>query len=234
MGVYPGVTHINKFGRNAAVASGSTEDVWDGSAVYVFPATALMTSMSQTTDQSLLRGATVEIQGLNADWEMVTQIATLDGTLTTNVVTLDPPLIRCFRMKLQSATASASPIRVHNAGETQDYAIIGTGEGQTLMAIYTVPAGKTAYMTNLYATFDPGSGSPTSLIMKLWGKDNLNGYARHIKHIAGLDINGSSTYIKAFNPYKEFQERTDIFIEATTVGAASDVTAGFDLILVTN
>lgn len=32
MGVYPGVTHVNVFGHNPAVGSGTTEEVWDGSA----------------------------------------------------------------------------------------------------------------------------------------------------------------------------------------------------------
>ena len=234
MGIYGGMSAMNKFGRNAAVVSGGSEEIWDGSAVYSFPATALMTSISQTTDQSTLRGESVEIQGLDANWALVTQTAVLDGTLTTNVVTLSTPLIRCFRMEIQSAVVSTSPIRVHNAGETQDYAIVSTGQGQTLMAIYTVPAGKTAYMHNFYGTFDPAAGSPTSLLLKLWAKDNANGYAKQIKHIAGINISSSSTFTREFYPYKRFPEKTDIFLEGTTVGAAADVSAGFDLIVCDN
>ncbi len=234
MGVYPGITSINKFGRNIAVASGASEEIWDGSAVYVFPATALMVKLSQTTDQTALRGETVEIQGLDANWAAVTQEVVLDGTLTTTAVVLATPLIRAFRMRVLSAVAPDSTVRLHNSAESQDYAIIGVGNNQTLMAIYTVPAGHTAYMKNVYATYLPGGGAPTALTVKLFSKDNANGYVKHVCHISGLAIAGTSDFTKKFRPYKKFTEKMDIFVELTTVGAAADVSAGFDLIIVDN
>ena len=135
-----GMTSVNKFGRNSAVDIDVQEEIWDGSIAYSFPATALMTSISQTADQATLRGGTIEIQGLDANWDLVVQTATLDASDTTTVVTLTTPLIRCFRMRVLENVVTTSPIRVHNAGETVDYAIISVGNNQTLMAIYTVPA----------------------------------------------------------------------------------------------
>lgn len=235
-GVISGYSCVNKFGQNTAIASGGTEEIWDGSAAYVFPATALMTSISQTTDQSAMRGKTIQVQGLDANWVLTTQNAVLDATLTTNVVTLSTPLIRVFRMKVLANVVSTSPIRVHNAAENQDYAVIGTGNNQTLMAIYTVPAGKTAYMTNYYATMNPGGGAPTTLDIKLWGRDNANTYEKQLKHILGLNgnVGAYSSFQHKFSPYYIFTEKTDVYIEATTSGAAANVSAGFDLILVDN
>jgi len=233
LGNVPGVSSVNKFGRNPTVASGSTEDIWDGSAIYSWPATALMTSISQTTDQAAMRGATIEIQGLNASWVQVTQNAVLDATLTTNVVTLDPALIRCFRMKVLADVVSTSPIRVHNAGETQDYAIISTGNNQTLMALWTVPASKVALMTSYYATVNPGGGAPTSLNVRLWARDNANSYERQLKHILGAagDVDAYGRFQHNFAPYYKFTEKTDIYLDGTTTGAGVDVSAGFDLIV---
>lgn len=225
-----GMTSVNKFGQNTDIASGVEEEVWDGSAAYSFPATALMTSMSQTADQELLRGGTIEVQGLDANWDLVVQTKDLDATLTTNVVTLDTPLIRCFRMKVLENVVAASPIRVHNAGETVDYAIIGIGNNQTLMAIYTVPNGKTAYMTNYYAHVNPATNlDPTSMPVRLWARDNESGYAPQLKHVVGQTSLGFQHY---FTPYYRFTEKTDIFITAQPVGKAADVSAGFDLIVV--
>lgn len=234
MGVYPGITGVNKFGRNAAVVSGGTEEIWDGSGTYVFPATALMVKLSQTTDQAALRGETVEVQGLDADWNLVIQEVVLDATLTTTPVVLATPLIRVFRMRIFSAVAPDSTVRLHNTAESQDYAIIGVGNNQTLMAIYTVPLGKTAYMKCVYATFLPGGGAPTTLTVKLFSKDNANGYIKHVRHVFGLAIDGDSRYERMFHPHKVFPEKTDIFMEATTVAASADVSAGFDLILLDN
>ena len=232
-GVHPEVSHINKFGRNSAIASGATEDIWDGSATYVFPATALMTKISQTTDQAALQGELVEVQGLDADWELVVQNATLDGSDTTTAVTLATPLIRVFRMRVLSATVATSTIRVHNTAETQDYAVISTGEQQTLMAIYTIPAGCTGYLVSYYAYHNPVTNQdPTSNQTRLWAKDNVNGYAKQLKHTVGLPTGGGFEHF--FLPYPSYQEKTDIFIDASPVGKAADVSAGFDIIIVDN
>lgn len=231
-GAYQQVAVVNKFGRNSAVAIGVEEEVWDGSVAYTFPATALMTSLSQTTDQAALQGATIELMGLDANWELVTQNALLDAADTTTVVTLTTPLIRCFRVKVLAATACSSSIRVHNAGETVDYAIILAGNNQTLMAIYTVPAGKTAYMTGYYSSVNPGTNlDPTSMPVRLWHRDNTNGYAPHIKHIMGI-VNGIHHH--EFKPYYKIAQKTDVYLTAQPVGKAADVSAGFDLILVDN
>ena len=223
---------VNKFGRGV-VTSGSIFELWDGNAAYSFPATALMTSLSQTTDQVAMRGATIEIQGLDANRDPVTQTPTLDASDTTTVVTLSTALIRCFRMKVFADVVGDSPIRVHNAGETQDYAIISTGQNQTLMAIYTVANGETAYVTHSYAYHNPATGQdPTSNPITLWGCDKANSYAPQNKHVLGLPNNGGFEH--PFRPYYKFTEKTDIFMTAAPVGKTADVSAGFDLIRVTN
>ncbi len=235
-GTVPGTSAYNKFGRNPAVASGATEEIWDGSATYVWPATALMTSISQTADQLAMRGAIILVEGLDASWNFVSQNATLNASNTTTVVTLATPLIRCFRMEVQADVSANFSIRVHNAGETQDYAIISAGNNATLMAIFTVPNGVTAYMPCFYASVQLGGGAPTALDMKLWERDNDNGYAKKLKHVLGLnaDVDANNMNQHAFGPYKKFTQKTDIFVTGTTVGAAVDVSAGFDLILVDN
>jgi len=233
-GAIAGTSFVNKFGQNTAIAGGGTEEIWDGSAAYVFPATALMTSMSQTADQAAMRGATIELQGLDASWNAVTQTKALDASNTTTVITLDTAMIRCFRMKVLADVVSTSPIRCHNAGETQDYAIMATGNNQTLMAIYTVPNGKTAYMTGYYAAHHPASGvAPTSLSIKLWASDRDNSYAKQIKHVRGMAA--ISGFQHEFNPYMSFTQKTDVYITCSPVSAQPvNISAGFDLILVDN
>lgn len=234
LGVYPGMSAVNKFGQNSAMASGATEDIWDGSALYSFPATALMVKMSQTADQEALRGEVIEVDGLDADWVHVIQDVTLDGTLTTTPVVLATPLIRVNRMKVKSAVVTDSPVRLHNSAENQDYAIIGIGNNQTLMAIYTVPADHTACMTNIWAVVNPGGGNPTSLDIKLWNRDNENGYAAQLKLVFGIDLDFSSHIQHQFAPYRHFMAKSDIFLSGTTVAATASVAAGFDLIITHN
>ncbi len=233
MGVYPGVSSVNKFGHNPAVASGGTEEIWDGSAAYVFPATALMTKLSQTTDQTAMRGQTIHVEGLDANYAAVDQNVVLNASLTTTAVTLATPLIRVNRMSVHSAIVGDSPIRLHNDAEGQDYAVILVPDNQTEQAIYTVPAGFTAYMTSYYAAHLPTTGQTfTSLFVKLLKRDNAQGHAPRLVHELGLAADGHIPH--EFSPYIQFTEKTDIYLEATTVGSAADVIGGFDLILVKN
>jgi len=232
-GNIPGHGQMNKFGRNATVANG--EEIWDGSAVYVYPATALMTSISQTADQAAMRGQTVSITGLDASWDEVTQTATLDASDTTTVVTLTTALIRCYRVQVTANVVTDQDIRVHNAGETQDYAIVMAGNNQTLMAVYTVPNGKTAYMTSMYATSNPQGGAPTTLDVLLWARDNDNSYEKQLKHTMAVsgDLDAYGQFQHFFRPYVKYTQKTDIFVTGSVSGAA-DISAGFDLIVVDN
>jgi hypothetical protein len=227
---------INKFGRNTAVASGATETVWDGSTLYTFPTdTTTMTHIRAAVDSATTQGVVIEVQGLDANWNLVTQTKALDGTNSTTEVALDTPLIRCFRMTVLDASVMDQDIWLGD----DDFvvaaakAIITAGNNQTEMAKYAVPAGHSAYMTGYYAREHPVSGNAaTSLNIKLWAKDNANGYAPQLKHVLGLGPGGEEQH--HFFPYYAFGEKTDIYINVTTVGGTSDISAGFDLIVVKN
>ncbi len=234
MGDIPGISCINKFGENPSSAQDTQEDLWDGGGTYSYPATALMTNLSQTTNQAVLVGGDIEIQGLDANWAAVTQTIALDAADTTTAVLLTTPLLRAFRMRVLEDVVATSPIRVHNAAETVDYAIISTGLNQTAMALYSVPAGVTAYMTNYFVSVTRSAAlDPTGTDVKLWGADRANGYAFQMKHSIGLP-NASTPYRHEFNTYKIFTEKTDIKLSSLCAAKAGQVHGGFDLILVTN
>ena len=233
-GEYEGISTVNKFGSNEDVSNGTEESVWDGGGTYSFPATALITKLSQTVDQVAMRGGTIEVQGLAAGYVLTVQTKALDAADTTTAVTLDTPLLRVFRMKVLEDIVNTSEIRAHNTAESVDYAIISIGNNQTLMAIYTVPAGVTAYMTNYYCDYVRSAArDPDSIEYRLWVADRDNGYEFQIKHKKGIPKQASG-FRQGFNPYFKINEKNDIMITAEPSGAASDVHAGFDLILIEN
>lgn len=233
MGAVDSVYHINKFGSNPTVASGATEEIWDGSAVYSFPATALMTKLNTSADVAGMRGEIVEVQGLDANWDLHVQNVTLDASNTTTLVVLETPLIRVFRMKFLSAVVGTSSITLVNDADNVLYANIEPGHNQTGMAIYTVPAGHTAFMENYWAHNNPIAGNnPTSLDVKLWARDNANGYAAMYKHEVGIAVAGGFQH--NFTPYTTFPAKSDIYLTVTTVGGAANMVGGFDLIIINN
>lgn len=143
---------VSKFGRIPDIDNGNTnEDVWDGTGAYggFLAAAATMTvSSSSTADDGDPAGSgalTVSVVGLDADFLEVQQNITMNGQTG---VTLATPLIRVYRAWVETAGAgltNAGDIWIGTGTITTGvpavrHAGILTGRGQTLMAIYTIPA----------------------------------------------------------------------------------------------
>ena len=231
-GKIAGHSHVNKFGENSAVASGGTEDVWDIGGTYVFPATADITHILTDVDDATMQGETIEVQGLDTNWALVTQTADLDGANTTTAVALSTALRRVFRMKVLADVVAAQDINATNVGDTQDYARIQIGENQTQMAIYTIPLNTTGYLTQYYRDYVKVTGAaPNSVEFSMYHADRENGYEFQLKH-SGAIQDGASGIPYEFKPYLKATEKTDIVMRATANGAAAHVHSGFDIILV--
>ena len=236
-GLVTGLTQVNKFGANPDSAVNATEDVWDGGGTYVFPTTADITHLRQAVDQAAMRGAIIQVQGLDTNWALTVQDVVLDAANTTTPVELGTALKRAFRMKVQANVVANQNIELRNVGGGTTYALIRAGFNQTLMAIYTIPAGKTAYMMQYYADNTVTTiRAPDSVEINLWMADRASGYEFQIKHQRGIPLQGDG-FNHLFMPPMKITEKTDIKISASVVGSVGEdgnPHAGFDLILVDN
>ena len=214
-----GYSHINKFGYSNNIASLST--IWDGSNIYTYSSSAGVVTISGTSGDD---GAVIEIQGLDTNYNIVVQDVTLDGsgngTASTN-------LIRIFRARVKTPaageTTNAGLLNINIAGAVR--AKILAGNGQTLMAVYTVPAGKTAYLSNLSLSVDKN----VDVIYKVMVREIDDG---------GFQIKGQfgtfGTPLDHNYPVPlKFTEKTDIEVRADA-GNTCGGGAVFDLILVDN
>ena len=97
--------------------------------------------------------------------------------------------------------------------------------GQSLMAIYTVPAGKTAYDRAGY-TVQKNKDAQVRLFQRPTNQDF---------RIAHMAETFESSYRYDFAPQLRFPEKTDLEIRVSEVETnATRVTANFDLVLVDN
>lgn len=139
-----GQTEVNIFGYNPAVTTAQYA-VWENVADYVFPSTALTMTLTGTGTDS----AQIQINGLDANYNPISETLTLNGS--TGVTTVNQYLrINGMQVTAGSSTNPASTVTLTNGGVT--YAKINTGIGATQMSIYTVPAGCTFYLTRIDAT----------------------------------------------------------------------------------
>lgn len=233
-----GHSSVNKFGASVSVADGVAEEIWDGAIAYTWPTTASITHVRSAVDSVATQGIVAEVQGLDTNYALVVQPVTLNAVDSTTEVALTTALRRVFRIKITDGTVADEDIWAGPTGFATQQAIVTAGNNQTLMAIYSVPADKTAYITNYYGSIIGDAGPPATIpdfvLFRLWNRDNINGYAPQLKHEHGVAITGDSMLHHAFKPYLKVTEKTDIWLEATPDGDDAYVSAGFDMILVDN
>ena len=224
-GLVTGQSVVHKFGQNTALNTSTYEDIWDGGGVYTYPAngTAPITNVESTSASDTFD---LEVQGLDINGDLTVQTVTLTGT---TLVTLPTPLWRVFRMKNVGTADNVGIISADNAGTTVTYAIIQIGNNQTLMALYTIPLGKTGYLYQ-------GTNSLVGLIRtysvsgRMWVRPS--GGVFQLKKTFGLQADGTS-FINITNiiPAK-MPALTDIRVDAISSAANSGLNTTFEILLI--
>lgn len=236
-GDFQKLNSIDKFGRNADIDTGTApEDVWTQGDAYSFLSseTTLYISSSDNSDTQEMT-----VMGLDGDYNLVTQTKDLTGQ---SQVALDTDLLRVFRCYNSDSTVLSGNIYIAESDTLTDgvpdtpskiKAVVSNGHGQTQMAIYTIPAGKTGYLIRWYVTINDASGSASksaqvSLKIREFGKVFRD------RRDLGISSNGGHVDVRLTFPIK-IPEKSDIKITVESAGANdSDVSAGFDIILVDN
>jgi hypothetical protein len=241
-----GTTFVHKFGNipDFDTADGGTggATVWDGAddggidqMIYQYSSTAdidsLVSSNSGDTQD-------IEIQGLDTNYDPVTQTITLTGQTRA---ALSTDLIRVFRMINVGSTDIAGTVScyVNSAApggvvtdSTKVRAAILDGNNQTEMAIYTIPTGKTGYLRSWFASSSGGKIN-TNYTIRLKAKPF--GQVFQLKHRTSI-ADGNPVQHDYTEP-EVFYAKTDIEMtgKITEAGVtAAGVSAGFDIVLVDN
>ena len=81
-GTVPGYDHINKFGYDDAVGTTAYETIWDGSSIYSYISTPGPASVSSTDGGDT--GILVDIQGLDQDYNLVSETVVVGSTGSVN------------------------------------------------------------------------------------------------------------------------------------------------------
>ena len=216
-GLIRGASHINKFGYNSSVGA-TFETVWDGSNLYTYigtAGTALVTSSNTSADNN----GTVEIQGLDANYNVQTVTATIGGSATQET------FIRVFRVKMLTANTGTSNVgTITVTVDSKSAAVISPAKGQTLMAVYTIPAGKKGYLVKLQGNLEKAKESEFQLMARPFGGSfNIKGKFGSSGDVVNYD----------YPVPLEFDEKTDIEVQVRA-GATTAAGALFDIILLDN
>lgn len=233
-GDIPGISQVNKFGVGT-VAGAADETIWDGSSLagitgYTYiatPSTLYLSSDAAGDDQ------VYEVQGLDGNYCFQKALVTASGF---TFVAIAGTWLRVFRAKNLGVTNNAGNIYVSDDNTdvggngipdtlTNVKAMVTLGQNQTLMAIYTVPAGRTAYMIRWLSSVGKGDDVETTL----WFRSNNGVFQiKDHHHVYQTEM------LRPFVPYLKIEQKTDIEIKGHIGAAGGETSAGFDLILVDN
>lgn len=221
-----------KFGRNPDIDQ-TEETIWEGGGTYTYDSTAqsLEILSSSADDTSAGTGArTVTLIGQDGSNVEQTVTITMNGTSAVAISGTWLRVYRCSVTTAGSGNVNAGTLTVRIAGGGATRLVVGAGNGQTLMAVYTIPAGKTGYMLRYYASLNTATpATAASMDVRLFTKPP--GGVINLKHqqatMAGfLEYNFGAPF--------RITEKTDIYLNASTSANNSDVCGGFDIVLVTN
>lgn len=206
---------IDKFGYNSAVG-GSYETIWDAGGTYTYPSSAV--AMTATSDAGASdNGVEITIIGLDTNYAELTETITLAGagTATTN-----GEFLRVFRAFVSNGQASTDVINIDNGATT--YAQIGVDFQQTMMAVYTIPAGKKGYLVSGNISSQKDKDLTAKLMMREEGG---------VLRTKGLVLTPGTPFQRAWIIPQEIPAKTDVEIRAKA-GATGPVAAGFEIVLV--
>ena len=223
---------IHKFGYNANIAE-TNETVWTQGGLYVYPASAstMYISSSSTADTSAGTGArTATVFGLDANFDEISETVSLNGQTG---VQLNGALnwYRVNRIVVNTAGSGGANAGVLYVGTeatplggvpTNKYAAVAIGDNQTLMCVWTVPRGYTAYLHQKDVSASSSAGK--FAIFTLMARPD--GGVFNVKDRVVLANN--STSIPYWNPIP-FYEKTDVEVRAEADSAGGIITASATL-----
>ena len=219
-----GASQIHKFGATPSQSVNTTATLWDKEDT-LYPWSAFDTAGVLVVGAvgAADNGKELTIQSLDENFELASETFTLSSAGT---VTGTQTFKRVYRGFISTSATNETEINVTRGG-TEVLRILADA-GQTLMAVYTVPAGYTGYLYHGNASAQ-GTAHGTGY---MYVRYNTTGNAFRVGHTFEVNGNGGA-YDYKFSFPQELPEKTDIDIRMKTgVSNNGRFTAAFDILLI--
>lgn len=141
---------VNIYGYQPVVAQ-TFIPIWENATAYTYPIAATKMNLAGTSGDT----ASIQINGLDANYVAISETVVLNDA--TPVETTKSYLrINSMQVTAGSATNPAGVVTLKDLTNTTIYAQINAGVGRTQMALYTVPAGYTFFLSrvNVYTSLN--------------------------------------------------------------------------------
>jgi hypothetical protein len=221
-GLVKGTTFNHKFGAVPAMSTNTTGTVWDVNDT-LYPWSAWATAGTITVDRANTGDANkhVTVLGLDANYEPLTETIILTNA-TGNAST--GSFLRIFRAFIGDGETNAGLISIKRS--TTTVAAITAGKGQTLMAVYTIPAGYTGYLVKGTCSAQAGADATGDMFIRYFGSASFR--VGHSFEVSGA----GGQYLYEFPIPIPIPAKSDIDVRVVTRSNNGRYTAAFDVILI--
>ena len=233
------VHYIEKFGANLSVGS-NLETIWEPGGIYEYLTTASVVSAVSDEQGDALNGdgaRTIELQGLDSNYNTITEIISCNPTDGRNGgVESTQQFLRIYRAIVTTAGSTntnegnilvkAGPTTVISIG-THGSGLNKEGFGQSQTSVYTVPAGKTGYLTQ----WSVGSSVYNSGVQAYFKVSEVtDGRVLRTKDV--MFLNNFS--IKDYKVPLQIPEKSDVEVRAYDTSTGIPVSTTYNIILIDN
>ena len=200
----------------------TTGTIWDkNDTIYPWSAFATASVLTAQAVNASDNGKILTVIGLDGNYELVSDTITLSssGTAATTQT-----FKRVFRGFISTGANNVGAIDVRIGAST--VLQINISKAQTLMAVYTVPAGKQLLLTKGVCTAQSGADGTGDMFIRYFGQDAFR--VGHSFEVVGT----GGKYEYEFTTPITIPEKSDIDVRLTTRSNNGRYTAAFDGVLV--
>lgn len=220
-GLVRGASGLHKFGAVPSMSQSQTGTIWDvNDTVYPWSAFSVASVLTAQAVNASDNNKILTLEGLDSDYNFITDTITLSSSGTASTT---KTFLRVFRGYISTGDNNVGAIDVRVASTTVLY--INIGLAQTLMCIYTVPAGKTLYLTKGVFTAQSGADGNGKFFVRFFGQS-----AFRIQHTFEI-VGAGGQYEYNFTTPFGIPEKSDIDVRLITRTNNGRYTAAFDGIL---
>ena len=233
---------VFKFGRNREITTSTDpEDIWSVGGAYPFLTSSINVYVASTDTQDSAAGSgskQVKIQGLDENYLEQEETFTLNGQTPVTGSKTFSRVHRAFITYAGSEEVNTGDVNIgygsfSSGVPTNHLAQIPANEGQTQMAVYTVPNNKRAYLLKWSSSILSGASGKAANVQLIYRENNgTNQTVRKVKDQVGLGTNSMNIFQRRYEFPDFIPPKTDVFLRVEQVTATSDITGEFSLVLV--